>query len=56
MFSKMMFKPDMEWVMFKDERIIPAIVSVELWEKPTLCWLCGVWMSSRDGTNATGRI
>ena len=34
MFSKkMVFKPEKEWVMFKDERIVPAIVSEELWEK-----------------------
>ena len=34
MFSKkMVFKPETEWVMFKDESIVPAIVSEELWEK-----------------------
>ena len=34
MFSKkMVFKPEAEWVMFKDESIVPAIVSEELWEK-----------------------
>ncbi len=31
--KKMVFKPESEWVMFKDERIVPAIVSEEIWEK-----------------------
>ena len=31
--KKMVFKPEAEWVMFKDECIVPAIVSEELWEK-----------------------
>lgn len=34
MFSKkMVFKPEDEWVMFKDESIVPAIVSEEIWNK-----------------------
>lgn len=34
MFSKkMVFKPETEWMMFKEERIVPANVSEELWEK-----------------------
>ena len=31
--KKMVFKPESEWVMFKDERIVPAIVSEEIWEQ-----------------------
>lgn len=31
--KKMVFKPESEWVMFKDERIVSAIVSEEIWEK-----------------------
>lgn len=34
MFSKKtVFKPEDEWVMFKDESIVPAIVSEEVWNK-----------------------
>lgn len=31
--KKQQFLPEEEWVMFKDEEIVPAIVSEEIWEK-----------------------
>ena len=31
--KKIVFKPESEWVMLEDKRIVPAIVSEEIWEK-----------------------